>query len=144
MKGKCVYHFPTKPHLILNSNICYILIVCRYSRGLTTSEKLIRRQRLDRRRLEEAFLLYAVLKTHFTYNLEVDHIEYDRNLLVERVVDTFLEKFLEKWSGKFEKIGLFTSCNLNEHRTYCRLLLACEQALLGYRRCKEMRACMEL
>ena len=94
--------------------------------------------------MEEAFLLYAVLKTHFTYNLEVDHIEYDRNLLVEKVVDTFLEKFLEKWSGKFEKIDLFTSCNLNEHSTYCRLLLACEQALLGYGRHKERRACTEL
>lgn len=72
--------------------------------------------------MEEAFLLYAVLKTHFTYNLEVDHIEYDRNLLVEKVVDTFLEKFLEKWSGKLEKSDLFTS-NLDEYSTYCRLLL---------------------
>ena len=34
------------------------------------------------------------------YDLRLDHIEYDRNVLVERVVDIFLEKFVEKWSGK--------------------------------------------
>lgn len=92
------------------SNRCYgfflcvtilnILFLYRYSRGVTTSEKLKRRQCLDRRRLEEAFLLYAVLKMHFVYNLELDDVDYDRNLLVEKVVDKLLEKFLEKWSGK--------------------------------------------
>ena len=73
----------------------------RHSRGVTVSEKLKRRQCLDRRRLEEAFLLYAVLKMHFVYDLELNDVEYDKNLLVEKVVDKLLEKFLEKWSGKF-------------------------------------------
>jgi hypothetical protein len=67
---------------------------------VTLADKLARRQCLDRRRLEEAFLLFAVLKIHFMYDLRLDHIEYDRNVLVERVVDIFLEKFVEKWSGK--------------------------------------------
>ena len=60
----------------------------------------MRRQCLDRRRLEEAFLLFAVLKIHFSYDLELDHFDFDRNVLVEKVVEVFLEKFLEKWSGR--------------------------------------------
>ena len=59
----------------------------------------MRRQCLDRRCLEEAFLLFAVLKIHFSYDLELDHFDFDRNVLVEKVVEVFLEKFLEKWSG---------------------------------------------
>ena len=63
------------------------------------AEKLVRWQCLDRRRLEEAFLLFAVLKIHFSYDLELDHFDFDRNMIVEKVVEVFLEKFLEKWSG---------------------------------------------
>jgi hypothetical protein len=60
------------------------------------------RKSLDRRRLEEAFLLYAVLKVHFEYDLKIDHVDYDRNVLVEKVIEPFRERFLEKWSGKFD------------------------------------------
>ncbi len=38
---------------------------------------------------------------HFEYDLMIDHINYDRNVLVEKVIETFRERFLEKWSGKF-------------------------------------------
>lgn len=65
------------------------------------AEKLKRRQCLDRRRLEEAFLLFAVIKIHFSYDLEMDHFEFDRNVLVEKVAEIFLDKFLDKWSGMY-------------------------------------------
>ena len=76
------------------------MFITRFSRGLEGEEKLRRRKSLDRRRLEEAFLLYAVVKIHHQYDLAIDHIDFDRNILVESVVETFREKFLEKWSGK--------------------------------------------
>ena len=63
------------------------------------AEKLVRRQCLDRRRLEEAFLLFAVLKVHLSYDLELDHFDFDKNVLVEKVIEVFLHKFLDKWSG---------------------------------------------
>ena len=52
------------------------------------------RKSLDRRRLEEAFLLYALLKVHFEYDLKIDHVDYDRNVLVEKVIEPFRERFL--------------------------------------------------
>ncbi len=76
------------------------IVANRFNRGIEMKEKLQRRKSLDRRRLEEAFLLYAVLKVHFAYDLNVDHIDYDRNVLVQKVTETFRERFLEKWSGK--------------------------------------------
>ena len=63
------------------------------------AEKLVRRQCLDRRRLEQAFLLFAVLKIYFSYDLKLDYFDFDQNVLVEKVVEVFLEKFLEEWSG---------------------------------------------
>ena len=42
---------------------------------MTLADKLARRQCLDKRRLEEAFLLFAVLKIHFMYDLALDHID---------------------------------------------------------------------
>ena len=79
----------------------YIIVIIRFSRGLEAKEKLDKQKSLDRRRLEEAFLLYAVLKVHFQYNLMIDHVDFDRKILVEKVIETFWEKFLEKWSGKY-------------------------------------------
>jgi hypothetical protein len=61
--------------------------------------KLQSRMCLDRRRLEEAFLLYAVLKTHFKYDLDLHHVSHDRNELMRSVVDKFKEKFEATWSG---------------------------------------------
>ena len=72
------------------------MFIIRFSRGLEGEEKLRRRKSLDRRRLEEAFFLYAVVKIHHQYDLAIDHIDFDRNILVESVVETFREKFLEK------------------------------------------------
>ena len=94
-----------------NSNITLkhaviVALVCRYNRGVQKDEKLHLHESLDRRRLEEAFLLYAVLKMHFLYNLEIDHVDYDRNTLVEKVTETFRQKFLESWSGKLIKFSI--------------------------------------
>lgn len=76
------------------------MCIIRFNRGLEAKEKLNKRKCLDRRRLEEALLLYAVLKVHFQYDLMIDHVDYDRNILVEKVIETFREKFVERWSGK--------------------------------------------
>ena len=62
--------------------------------------KLASRLCLDRRRLEEAFLLYAVLKIHFKYDLRLQHVNHDCNDLLQNVIDTFKERFEAKWSGK--------------------------------------------
>lgn len=70
-----------------------------FSRSASGGEKLQRRRSLDRRRLEEAFLLYAVLKIHNEVDLSIGHVDFNRNKLVEGVVDIFREKFLGKWSG---------------------------------------------
>ncbi|CAB3984460.1 Hypothetical predicted protein [Paramuricea clavata] len=87
-------------------------------------EKLQRRKSLDRRRLEEAFLLYAVLKVHFAYDLNVDHIDHDRNVLVQKVTETFRERFLEKWSGHRCKVKgcgsiIVLDGNMKNARTVC-------------------------
>lgn len=62
---------------------------------------LVGRLCLDRRRLEEAFLLYAVLKVHFEYDMGIEHVDFDRNLLMEGVVEVFREKFIVTWTGKY-------------------------------------------
>ena len=64
-------------------------------------EKLASRLYLDRRRLEETFLLYAVLKTHFKYNLELEHVNHDRNELLRKVIDIFKERFKAEWSSQY-------------------------------------------
>ena len=58
------------------------------------------RRKLDRRRLEEGFLLYACLEVLKKYNLNLDEIPYDRNILVEMVTDRFHTAFVEKWGGE--------------------------------------------
>ena len=67
-------------------------------------DKLASRLCLDRRRLEEAFLLYAVLKTHFKYDLQLQHVNHDRNDLLRSVVDIFKERFEEQWSSKYASL----------------------------------------
>jgi len=63
-------------------------------------EKLASRLCLDGR-LEEAFLLYAVLKTHFKYDLELEHVNHDRNEILRKVIDIFKERFEAKWSSEY-------------------------------------------
>ncbi len=72
----------------------------RFNCDLVGKDKLLKRQCLDRRRLEEAFLLFAVLKINFEYDLGIRDIGYDRNTLVEGIIEIFREKFLKRWSGE--------------------------------------------
>ena len=85
-------------HTLYPYNYIYIVLF-RFKRSIAGKEKLLRRRCLDRRRLEEAFLLYAVLKMHFEYDLCMTHVDFDRNLLVEGVVEVFRERFIAKWTG---------------------------------------------
>ena len=63
---------------------------------------LEQRMRLDRRRLEEGFLLYASLTILEKYNLweEVGAIPYDRNEMVELVTRQFNVAFVKRWAGE--------------------------------------------
>ncbi len=63
------------------------------------SQLLQSRKRLDRRRLEDAFILFAVLEMHFKCDLELKTIEYDRNKIVQDICDTFRKKFISRWTG---------------------------------------------
>lgn len=76
-------------------------------------EKLARRRFLDRRRLEESFLLYAVLRVHFLYDLGLDHVDYDKNLLLEKVVNVYLGKFQDKWGSKFVSVIIGCCCGFH-------------------------------
>jgi len=57
-------------------------------------------QMLDRRQLEEAFLLYACLEIIKKYNLQLDNISRNRNNLAEMVAGKFHDAFVKKWSGE--------------------------------------------
>lgn len=59
------------------------------------------RQMLDRRRLEEAFLLYACLEIMKKYSLQLDSISCNRNDLAEMMAGKFHDAFVEKWSGEW-------------------------------------------
>ena len=56
---------------------------------------------LDRRRLEEAFLLFASLEMVKEYNLVIGNIPYDKNELVKAVTGPFEKAFYAQWTGKF-------------------------------------------
>lgn len=57
---------------------------------------------MDRRRLEEAFLLQACLQTIHKYDLwmTVPVIPHDKNEMVELVTKEFATAFQKKWGGK--------------------------------------------
>ena len=59
------------------------------------------RLRLDRRHLEEAFLLSASLEVIEQYNLwdKLPSLPCDRNEIVKLVADPFWVAFLAKWGG---------------------------------------------
>ena len=72
---------------------------------------LEQRMSLDRRRLQEGFLLYVSLVTLEKYNLweQVPAIPFDRNEMVELVTREFNVAFIKRWGGelfksKFQKL----------------------------------------
>jgi len=56
---------------------------------------------MDRRRLEEAFLLQACLQTIQKYDMgeTVSTIPYDKNDMVEEVTKQFAMEFQKKWGA---------------------------------------------
>ena len=63
---------------------------------------LEQRMSLDRRRLQEGFLLYVSLVTLQKYNLweQVPAIPFDRNKMVELVTREFNIAFIKRWGGE--------------------------------------------
>ena len=63
---------------------------------------LEQRMSLDRRRLQEGFLLYVSLVTLEKYNLweQVPAIPFDRNEMVELVTGEFNIAFIKRWGGE--------------------------------------------
>lgn len=55
---------------------------------------------MDRRRLEEGFLLFAAADVISKYSLSIETIPYDRNELAELVTNYFHDAFIKKWVGK--------------------------------------------
>ena len=54
---------------------------------------------MDRRRLEEGFLLYACLEVNVEYILHVESIPYDKTELAKIVVQQYESVFCKKWTG---------------------------------------------
>ena len=63
---------------------------------------LEQRMSLDRRHLQEGFLLYVSLVTLEKYNLweQVPAIPFDRNEMVELVTREFNIAFIKRWGGE--------------------------------------------
>lgn len=68
--------------------------------------KMLLKQRLqmDRRRLEEGFLLLASLEVIRKYEIAVSAMPCDRNWMVEMIVKPFCEVFVNKWGSKLIKL----------------------------------------
>ena len=71
------------------------------------NDLLSRRQVLDRRRLEEGFLLFAGLEVINSYGLVIEHVPCNRNELAEMVSGKFRDAFVQKWGGKYQKCQLY-------------------------------------
>ena len=86
-------------------------MLCRMKRDDIQSS-LSKRKMMDRRRLEDSFLLYASLEVIKKYSLQISHYPCDRNNLVEALTEQYHEAFINKWGGKMRM--MFILC--------CRLL----------------------
>ena len=54
---------------------------------------------MDRRRLEEGFILFAAIETIRKHNIELPHIPFDRNELAKLITSPFHQAFIKKWGG---------------------------------------------
>jgi len=64
---------------------------------------LAERTVMDRRRLEEGFLLFGGIQVIAKYGLPIQTIPYDRNMLAELVTTHFHAAFVKKWGGKLHE-----------------------------------------
>lgn len=62
-------------------------------------ELLRNRQTLDRRRLEEAFLLFGSLEVMKKYNISLPDVPCNRNELAQAITGKFHTAFVQKWGG---------------------------------------------
>jgi len=62
-------------------------------------ELLSNRQALDRRRLEEAFLLFGCLEVMKKYNISLPDVPCSRNELAQAITGKFHNAFVQKWGG---------------------------------------------
>ena len=67
---------------------------------MTEQKELLRvRQFMDRRRLEEGYLLYAALEVKVKYSLTLESIPYDKTKLAKIIVQQYESVFYKKWTG---------------------------------------------
>jgi len=60
---------------------------------------------MDRRRLEEAFLLLGCIEVIQKYSLtSITSLPCDRNAMTEKVTKKFSEAFVTKWGGKCKEL----------------------------------------
>ena len=57
---------------------------------------------MDRRRLEEGFLLLATLEVIARHNLVMSVMPCDRNKMVEMISEPYCEAFVKKWGRKLK------------------------------------------
>ena len=59
------------------------------------------REPLDRRRLENAFILFAYAKVSRKYPIDVNQcIIIDRSDMIKYMIEDYYAAFVSKWSGK--------------------------------------------
>ena len=54
---------------------------------------------MDRRRLEEGYILYAALEVKVKYTLTLESIPYDKTELAKIIVQQYKRVFYKKWTG---------------------------------------------
>jgi len=63
---------------------------------------------MDRRRLEDAFLLLGSIEIIQRYNItSITTLPCDRNAMVEVVTKQFSNAFVKKWGGKCDKMDYY-------------------------------------
>ena len=94
------------------------------------------RQALDRRRLEEGFLLYAVLRVVQKFRLELKDFPCNRNDLAKSVTEMFYEAFLKKWGGECVNVMHYADTYIHTyiHTSY---ILNIDHSLWGLFRANE-------
>lgn len=57
------------------------------------------RQCMDRRRLQDAFFLFASVEVVNQYKMAITNFGFDENILLQSVVDQYQRLFEENWAG---------------------------------------------
>ena len=77
--------------------------LCYLNRDTAEDLRQMLRQRLvmDRRRLEEGFLLLGSIEAVQKHNLRLSNLPSDRNTMIELVTKEYSEAFVKKWGGMY-------------------------------------------